>query len=201
MAKSAKLYLKKAYNAHVKASMLRNELYFMELKEVLDSIGIPSVYYSFNGYSEDAVCIEYNNNCWMVYNGERGNKYNINKYDNIQDASFNMILRLSESDKEREHIQNIFENRLKRYKYPIQRTLNDTGSLEVRIAISTKRIQELTEYLKENPKDYYSRRRLLKMRGHRHRLLEYLKKTDIERYRSLIVKLESKRLSKTERRV
>ena len=69
------------------------------------------------------------------------------------------------------------------------RTPNDTGSPEVQIAILTARIQELTEHLKENPKDHHSRRGLLKMVGQRRRLLAYLKKVDIERYRSLIERL------------
>lgn len=69
------------------------------------------------------------------------------------------------------------------------RTPNDTGSPEVQIAILTARIQELTEHLKDNPKDHHSRRGLLKMVGQRRGLLDYLKKIDIERYRSLIERL------------
>lgn len=69
------------------------------------------------------------------------------------------------------------------------RTPNDTGSPEVQVAILTARIQELTEHLKANPKDYHSRRGLLKMVGQRRGLLDYLKKIDIERYRSLIERL------------
>ena len=65
----------------------------------------------------------------------------------------------------------------------------DTGSPEVQIAILTTRINELTEHLKENPKDHHSRRGMLKMVGQRRGLLEYLKKKDIERYRALIEKL------------
>ena len=69
------------------------------------------------------------------------------------------------------------------------RTPNDTGSPEVQVAILTARIQELTELLKANPKDHHSRRGLLKMVGQRRGLLDYLKKIDIERYRSLIERL------------
>lgn len=69
------------------------------------------------------------------------------------------------------------------------RCANDTGSPEVQIAVLTARIQELTEHLKQNDKDHHSRRGLLKMVGKRRGLLNYLKKTDIERYRSLIEKL------------
>ena len=65
----------------------------------------------------------------------------------------------------------------------------DTGSPEVQVAVLTERIQELTEHLKENPKDHHSRRGLLKMVGKRRGLLAYLKKNDIEGYRELIAKL------------
>lgn len=65
----------------------------------------------------------------------------------------------------------------------------DTGSPEVQIAILTYRINNLTEHLKLNNKDHHSRRGLLKMVGHRRNLLNYLIETDIERYRSIIAKL------------
>ena len=69
------------------------------------------------------------------------------------------------------------------------RTPNDTGSPAVQIAILTARIQELTEHLKENPKDHHSRRGLLKMVGQRRGMLAYLQKKDLEGYRALIAKL------------
>ena len=69
------------------------------------------------------------------------------------------------------------------------RTEGDTGSPEVQVAVLTARIKELTDHLKEHPKDHHSRRGMLKMVGHRRGLLAYLKKTDIERYRSLIERL------------
>ncbi len=69
------------------------------------------------------------------------------------------------------------------------RTPGDTGSPEVQVAILTARIQELTEHLKQNPKDHHSRRGLLKMVGQRRGMLAYLKKRDIERYRTLIERL------------
>lgn len=69
------------------------------------------------------------------------------------------------------------------------RTPGDTGSPEVQVAILTARIQELTDHLKDHPKDHHSRRGLLKMVGQRRGLLAYLKKVDIERYRSLIERL------------
>ena len=69
------------------------------------------------------------------------------------------------------------------------RSEGDTGSPEVQIAILTERIRELNDHLSTNQKDHHSRRGLLKMVGHRRRLLSYLYKTDIERYRSIINKL------------
>lgn len=69
------------------------------------------------------------------------------------------------------------------------RTEGDTGSPEVQVAVLTERINELTEHLKVNKKDHHSRRGLLKMVGQRRSLLAYLKKKDIERYRSLIERL------------
>ena len=65
----------------------------------------------------------------------------------------------------------------------------DTGSPEVQIALLTERINHLTEHLKTHKKDHHSRRGLLAMVGRRRRLLDYLTKIDIERYRSIIGKL------------
>ncbi len=65
----------------------------------------------------------------------------------------------------------------------------DTGSPEVQVALLTERINHLNEHLKLNKNDHHSRRGLLLMVGQRRGLLEYLKKTDIERYRTLIAQL------------
>ena len=65
----------------------------------------------------------------------------------------------------------------------------DTGSPEVQVAILSERINYLTEHFKSHAKDHHSRRGLLKLVGRRRRLLDYLKKTDQERYRSIIDKL------------
>ncbi len=69
----------------------------------------------------------------------------------------------------------------------------DTGSPEVQVAVLTRRIAHLTEHLREHNHDYHSRRGLLKMVGKRRRLLKYLHKKDVERYRSLIAKLGLRR--------
>ena len=70
------------------------------------------------------------------------------------------------------------------------RTEGDTGSPEVQIALLTERIKHLTEHLKTHQKDFHSRRGLFLMIGKRRGLLDYLKSTDIERYRSIIERLE-----------
>lgn len=70
---------------------------------------------------------------------------------------------------------------------------NDTGSPEVQIAILTDRINYLNEHLKANKKDHHSRRGLLKMVGQRRSLLDYLKKKDFERYRTIVTRLGLRR--------
>lgn len=69
----------------------------------------------------------------------------------------------------------------------------DTGSPEVQVALLTHRITELTEHLKTHKHDHHSRRGLLLMVGQRRRLLKYLQKTEISRYRSLIERLGLRR--------
>ena len=66
---------------------------------------------------------------------------------------------------------------------------NDTGSVQVQVALLTERINHLNEHLKLNKKDNHSRRGLLKMVGRRRNLLNYLMRTDIERYRAIVEKL------------
>ena len=70
---------------------------------------------------------------------------------------------------------------------------NDTGATEVQVALLTQRINHLTEHLREHKHDHHSRRGLLLLVGRRRRLLDYLKKVDIERYRSLIQRLGLRR--------
>ncbi|MCX6375207.1 MAG: 30S ribosomal protein S15 [Armatimonadetes bacterium] len=70
---------------------------------------------------------------------------------------------------------------------------SDTGSAEVQVALLTARINQLTEHLKLHKKDHHSRRGLLMMVGQRRRLLNYLSKTDIERYRSVVSRLGLRR--------
>ena len=65
----------------------------------------------------------------------------------------------------------------------------DTGSPEVQIALLSSRIEYLTEHFKMHKKDHHSRRGLLKLVGQRRRLLDYIKKKDVERYRSVIQRL------------
>ena len=69
----------------------------------------------------------------------------------------------------------------------------DTGSAEVQIALLTRRINDLTEHLRQHSKDHHSRRGLLKLVGRRRRLLNYLQRKDLEGYRALIKELGLRR--------
>ena len=69
----------------------------------------------------------------------------------------------------------------------------DTGSPEAQVALLTKRIADLTEHLKQHKHDHHSRRGLLLLVGQRSRLLNYLQKTEIERYRSIVERLGLRR--------
>lgn len=69
----------------------------------------------------------------------------------------------------------------------------DTGSPEVQVAVLTRRIQHLTDHLRVHKHDFHSRRGLLKLVGRRRRLLKYLQKKDVERYRALISRLGLRR--------
>jgi len=66
---------------------------------------------------------------------------------------------------------------------------DDTGSPEVQVALLTRRIEKLTQHLQQNPQDHSSRRGLLKMVGRRRRLLNYLVRNDVDRYRNIITEL------------
>ena len=70
-----------------------------------------------------------------------------------------------------------------------QRSGNDTGSPEVQVALLTERINGLSEHFKSHVKDFHSRRGLLKLVSQRRKLLDYLKRTDADKYRSLIERL------------
>ena len=70
-----------------------------------------------------------------------------------------------------------------------KRNTNDTGSVEVQVALLTERINKLTEHMKEHTHDYHTNRGLLQMVGKRKSLLDYLKNEDVQRYRDLIKKL------------
>ena len=73
------------------------------------------------------------------------------------------------------------------------RSPGDTGSAEVQIALITERVNHLTEHLRGNPKDHHSRRGLLMLVGKRRRLLRYLERSDLERYRALVADLGLRR--------
>ena len=69
----------------------------------------------------------------------------------------------------------------------------DTGATEVQVALMTRRINDLTEHLRAHPKDHHSRRGLLMLVGRRRRMLQYLQRKDLERYRALIGELGLRR--------
>ena len=73
------------------------------------------------------------------------------------------------------------------------RSEGDTGSTEVQVALLTERINELTEHLRGHRKDHHSRRGLLMLVGQRRRLLSYLERSDLERYRALVSELGLRR--------
>jgi small subunit ribosomal protein S15 len=73
------------------------------------------------------------------------------------------------------------------------RTDSDTGSAEVQVALLTERINELTGHLRTHTKDHHSRRGLLMLVGKRRRLLRYLERSDLERYRALVADLGLRR--------
>jgi small subunit ribosomal protein S15 len=73
------------------------------------------------------------------------------------------------------------------------RHTTDTGSTEVQVAVLTERIENLTEHLKQHRKDHHTRRGLLKLVGRRRRLLSYLERKDVDRYRALIQELGLRR--------
>lgn len=74
-----------------------------------------------------------------------------------------------------------------------QRFAGDTGSPEVQVALLTTRINHLTEHLKTHPKDVHSRRGLMNLVARRRRILDYLKRTNVELYKSLLERLELRR--------
>ena len=74
-----------------------------------------------------------------------------------------------------------------------QRASGDTGSSEVQVALLTARINDLTEHFKVHAKDHHSRRGLVHMVNSRRKLLDYLKRKDVERYRALIARLGLRR--------
>ncbi len=73
------------------------------------------------------------------------------------------------------------------------RSNNDTGSVEVQVALLTERVNQLTEHLREHKKDHHSRRGLLMLVGQRRRLLRYLERSDLDRYRQVVSDLGLRR--------
>ena len=88
-----------------------------EYAEVLDKVlkkyNIPEECYSIGEYSEEAVCLERNTEGWMVYEGERGRKYNIKVHSNVQNACFDIISRIVTSDEEEKGLRNYWKLMMK----------------------------------------------------------------------------------------
>lgn len=78
------------------------------LQMALDKNNIPSSYYNFMQYADEAICIDKCMNEWSVYDGERGNKYNLKKYDNVFEACMEFIMRISEDSNEEKDIVECF---------------------------------------------------------------------------------------------
>ena len=87
----------------------------------------------------------------------------------------------------------ITQERIKELTQEFGSTPQDTGRTEVQVAILTEHINDLTEHLRVHTKDHHSRRGLLKMVGQRRRLLDYLAREDVERYRAILKKLNLRR--------
>lgn len=94
------------------------------LREVLKSFDVPEVYYSINEYRDDAVCIEHDESGWIIYNGERGEKYNKEHFNNITGACKAMICRLAETEIDKDTMQRLFEKNEKEFPICIEKDEN-----------------------------------------------------------------------------
>lgn len=86
---------------------------YKALKDALTLNGIPPYYYSLNGYSEEAICIEKNKDVWNVYLGERGKKNNTKSFTNVNEACLEMIASLTESYEQEKKTKEDFEQNCK----------------------------------------------------------------------------------------
>jgi hypothetical protein len=82
--------------------------------EVMEGIGVPKHYYSLDGYQEESVCMSKQDGKWIVFEGERASKYNIQEFSNIKDACIECIRRLAYLNEEFECLKNRFECLLSR---------------------------------------------------------------------------------------
>jgi small subunit ribosomal protein S15 len=98
-------------------------------------------------------------------------------------------LAVTQDDNSKEFFMAILAEEKKRIISEHQSKEGDTGSVEVQVALLTKDIEQLTEHMKQNKHDYHSQRGLLRKVNQRRKLLKYLKRIDIERYRKLIKRL------------
>ena len=99
------------------------EILIGKLKQILARHEIEDIYYSLKGYGENAVCLEHRNDKWLVYMGERGNRYNLHEYDNIGEACKNVIDRLAESDDEALAMQKELDRDIKHYNRRMEQSM------------------------------------------------------------------------------
>lgn len=111
-----------------------NDLYINVLKTVLKKFDIPEGFCSFGEYAEEAVCLEKNAPSWIVYDGERGKKYNIKTHMDCRDACYDMIARISESTDNEKELKDFFhreceKNRFSHFGYTDYRKQNNKSDI------------------------------------------------------------------------
>lgn len=152
------------------------------LGKVLIKQGIPFEYYSFNGYQEEAVCMEFWDSSWFIFYGEHGRRYEISKFSNIDSACREIIKRLSLDEENEKIMVKEFLN--------TKDWINKNGfaiSVESEIVNLTEKIYRCV--LKKKTDRLRSRiiaDDLQSLVEHRKRLLNYIKDTDIETYNNLL---------------
>lgn len=150
--------------------ILEDEKYVDILKKAFNYAHIPDNYYCLDGYSEEAICLEFcSEKClWIVYDGERGNRYNILSYNQVLLACDDLIFRISKDENQRQRITNFFNSMHSQYSY-----------IRGEIKELTKRIIELEkEQNKENVYNNILQEELMMMISERKRLLGKLKVLD-----------------------
>lgn len=161
-------------------NILEDEKYIDILKKALNLMKIPENYYCLSGYSEEAICLEFCSiKClWIVYDGERGNKYNVMSYTQILSACDDIISRISIDEHERQRITTIFKVMHCKYSHILDE-INEVN----------KRINELKEeQLKKDADNDILQKELTIKNSEKRKLLRELKKLDPKYYASIFKK-------------